>query len=61
MTKSYEGKVALIERFQARTSADIVNKLNKEINAAIADRKMKSRLADCVIALLVLFANPFIR
>jgi hypothetical protein len=46
MTKSYEAKVALIERFQARTAADIVNKLNKEINAAIADRKMKSRLAE---------------
>jgi tripartite-type tricarboxylate transporter receptor subunit TctC len=28
------------------TPAEIVNKLNKEINAALADPKMKSRLAD---------------
>jgi tripartite-type tricarboxylate transporter receptor subunit TctC len=28
------------------TPAEIVNKLNKEINAALADPKMKARLAD---------------
>jgi tripartite-type tricarboxylate transporter receptor subunit TctC len=28
------------------TPADIVDKLNKEINAALADPKMKARLAD---------------
>jgi tripartite-type tricarboxylate transporter receptor subunit TctC len=30
----------------ANTPADIINKLNKEINAALADPKMKARLAD---------------
>ena len=28
------------------TPAEIVNKLNKEVNAALADPKMKARLAD---------------
>jgi tripartite-type tricarboxylate transporter receptor subunit TctC len=28
------------------TPAEIVNKLNKEINAALADHKIKARLAD---------------
>ena len=28
------------------TSAEIVNKLNNEINAALADRQLKARLAD---------------
>ena len=28
------------------TAAEIVDKLNKEINAALADPKMKARLAD---------------
>ena len=30
----------------ANTPAEIVNKLNKEINAGLADPKMKARLAD---------------
>jgi hypothetical protein len=30
----------------ANTPAEIVNKLNKEINAGLADREMKARLAD---------------
>ena len=30
----------------ADTPAEIVNKLNKEINAGLADPKMKARLAD---------------
>ena len=30
----------------ANTPAEIVNKVNKEINAALADPKMKARLAD---------------
>jgi tripartite-type tricarboxylate transporter receptor subunit TctC len=28
------------------TPVDIVNRLNREINAAFADRKMKARIAD---------------
>ena len=30
----------------AKTSVEIVDKLNKEINAGLADPKMKARLAD---------------
>ena len=35
------------------TAAEIVDKLNKEINAALADPKFKSRLADLVAPVLV--------
>ena len=38
------------------TPAEIVDKLNKEINAALADPKMKARLADW--ARTVLRARP---
>jgi tripartite-type tricarboxylate transporter receptor subunit TctC len=34
------------------TSAEIVDKLNKEINAALADRKMKARLTELGVAAL---------
>ena len=33
-------------RLRSSTSSTIVNKLNKEINAGLADPKMKARLAD---------------
>ncbi|MGC1993693.1 MAG: tripartite tricarboxylate transporter substrate-binding protein, partial [Pseudolabrys sp.] len=38
------------------TPADIVEKLNKEINAALADPKMKARLAD--LGCTVLAGSP---
>ena len=38
------------------TPADIVDKLNKEINAALADPKMKARLAD--LGGVVLVGSP---
>jgi tripartite-type tricarboxylate transporter receptor subunit TctC len=33
-------------RAPRNTATDIIDKLNREINAALADPKMKSRLAD---------------
>jgi tripartite-type tricarboxylate transporter receptor subunit TctC len=41
------------------TPAEIVNKLNKEINAALADPKIKARLADLGGDVLVLSPSDF--
>jgi tripartite-type tricarboxylate transporter receptor subunit TctC len=41
------------------TPADIIDKLNMEINAALADPKMKARLADLGVAPLVLSPADF--
>jgi tripartite-type tricarboxylate transporter receptor subunit TctC len=42
----YEASVALGVGVPARTPAEIIDKLNREINAVLADSKIKARLAD---------------
>jgi tripartite-type tricarboxylate transporter receptor subunit TctC len=41
------------------TPAEIIDKLNREINAALADPKIRARLADLGVAALVLSPNEF--
>jgi tripartite-type tricarboxylate transporter receptor subunit TctC len=42
----YEASVVLGLGVPMKTPAEIIDKLNKEINAALADPKIKARLAD---------------
>ena len=49
----YEGGIWYGLGAPQATPAEIVNKLNKEVNAALDDPKMKARLADCRPSALV--------
>jgi tripartite-type tricarboxylate transporter receptor subunit TctC len=44
--RGYEASVVDGIRIPRNTPAEIIDKLNKEINAALADPKIKARLAD---------------
>ena len=56
---SYEASTWYGVGVPKNTPAEIVNKLNKEINAALADPKMKARLADLGSVPLVLSPADF--
>jgi tripartite-type tricarboxylate transporter receptor subunit TctC len=55
----YEANVSLGLGAPRRTAAEIVDKLNKEINAALVDPKMRARLADLGATPLVLSPASF--